>query len=228
MERLFVAMSDGVLRCLMSGFTMDRAHVLGRKQEKGNGRMGFLRSDSFAQDIWSVADLTHYIRDLFAVDFRLQDVEDSVQGSAALRGLVSDLLVPYLALQKGLAAGDYAAAAKQGRLLLDTSQVIVTLLLESGNKVEQHRAQSFDDQGRELVAAVDLVEIRKAFYPLSKTLAELIDAYGTNGQAPLYLQFCPMAFSNTGATWISGTEEINNPDFGPMMLRCGEVQKQIK
>ncbi len=38
--------------------------------------MGFLRSDSFAQqDIWSVIDLTQYIRDLFAVDFRLQDVE---------------------------------------------------------------------------------------------------------------------------------------------------------
>ena len=51
---------------------MDRAYVLNKKE---TAVMGFLRSESFAQDMWSVVDLTHYIRDLFAVDFRLQDVE---------------------------------------------------------------------------------------------------------------------------------------------------------
>ncbi|MCP5096207.1 MAG: exodeoxyribonuclease VII large subunit [Chloroflexi bacterium] len=38
--------------------------------------MGFLRSSKeFSRDAWSVSDLTRYIRDLFEVDFRLQDVE---------------------------------------------------------------------------------------------------------------------------------------------------------
>ncbi|MCA9930363.1 MAG: exodeoxyribonuclease VII large subunit [Anaerolineales bacterium] len=40
--------------------------------------MGFLRkSTEWGSDAWSVTELTHYIRDLFEVDFRLQDVEVS-------------------------------------------------------------------------------------------------------------------------------------------------------
>ncbi|MBK8906109.1 MAG: exodeoxyribonuclease VII large subunit [Anaerolineaceae bacterium] len=39
--------------------------------------MAFLRSTSFFSDSWSVSELTQYIRELFEIDYRLQDVEVS-------------------------------------------------------------------------------------------------------------------------------------------------------
>lgn len=39
--------------------------------------MTFLRSDQFLPQTWSVTDLTQYIRELFEIDYRLQDVEVS-------------------------------------------------------------------------------------------------------------------------------------------------------
>jgi exodeoxyribonuclease VII large subunit len=39
--------------------------------------MAFLRSTSFSSDAWSVSQLTQYIRELFEIDYRLQDVEVS-------------------------------------------------------------------------------------------------------------------------------------------------------
>ena len=39
--------------------------------------MAFLRSSNFASESWSVSELTQYIRELFEIDYRLQDVEVS-------------------------------------------------------------------------------------------------------------------------------------------------------
>ncbi len=41
--------------------------------------------------------------------------------------------------------------------------------------------------------------------------------------ANIYHQYCPMAFNDKGAYWMSDIEEIKNPYFGSKMLECGEV-----
>jgi Cu(I)/Ag(I) efflux system membrane fusion protein len=37
-----------------------------------------------------------------------------------------------------------------------------------------------------------------------------------------------MAFDDRGAAWIQGSQEISNPYFGDMMLRCGEIKEVLK
>ncbi len=39
----------------------------------------------------------------------------------------------------------------------------------------------------------------------------------------IYHEFCPMAFNEKGAYWLSSESEILNPYFGKKMLECGEV-----
>ncbi|NCX95197.1 MAG: DUF3347 domain-containing protein [Chitinophagia bacterium] len=39
----------------------------------------------------------------------------------------------------------------------------------------------------------------------------------------LYRQYCPMAFNDSGAYWLSNDPEIKNPYFGKIMLECGET-----
>ncbi|MAP53541.1 efflux RND transporter periplasmic adaptor subunit [Altibacter sp.] len=44
----------------------------------------------------------------------------------------------------------------------------------------------------------------------------------------LYIQKCPMANSNKGASWISESAEIRNPYYGEAMLTCGSVIDTLK
>lgn len=43
----------------------------------------------------------------------------------------------------------------------------------------------------------------------------------------IYKQFCPMAFNNEGAFWLSTNKEVLNPYFGDVMLHCGRIDAEI-
>lgn len=62
-----------------------------------------------------------------------------------------------------------------------------------------------------------------------ETLTALMMDYAKSndlGKA-LFVQYCPMAFDNKGASWISDVKEIRNPYFGDMMLKCGRVTEEL-
>jgi Cu(I)/Ag(I) efflux system membrane fusion protein len=46
--------------------------------------------------------------------------------------------------------------------------------------------------------------------------------------AHVYQEYCPMAFNEKGAHWLSDDSDIKNPYFGKKMLECGEVTDVIK
>ena len=56
----------------------------------------------------------------------------------------------------------------------------------------------------------------------------LIASLKANGiEDGVYVQYCPMAFDNTGANWLSMSDQIRNPYFGDMMLKCGKVEEKL-
>ena len=67
---------------------------------------------------------------------------------------------------------------------------------------------------------------RKALPELTATVERLLDNAITSGA--IYKQYCPMAFNNTGAYWLSSEKEIRNPYFGDAMLSCGSVKETLK
>jgi hypothetical protein len=46
--------------------------------------------------------------------------------------------------------------------------------------------------------------------------------------AGIYRDFCPMAFNEKGAYWLSDESEIKNPYFGKKMIECGEITDSLK
>lgn len=68
---------------------------------------------------------------------------------------------------------------------------------------------------------------RLEFINLSKAMINAVESFGVGNESPLYIQFCPMANDNKGATWISLNENIINPYFGDAMLTCGSVESVI-
>ncbi|UII21357.1 DUF3347 domain-containing protein [Fulvivirga ligni] len=73
----------------------------------------------------------------------------------------------------------------------------------------------------------DVETQRKYFNELSEHMYTLVKSTKAN-DATVYRQFCPMAFNNEGAYWLSMEEEVNNPYFGDKMLHCGKVDETIE
>ena len=68
---------------------------------------------------------------------------------------------------------------------------------------------------------------RKSFSTLSDNLYKSIKAFGLGGKEAFY-EYCPMAFNNEGAYWLSDENKIRNPYFGDKMLTCGEVKERLQ
>ncbi|HAV12307.1 MAG TPA: efflux transporter periplasmic adaptor subunit [Opitutae bacterium] len=80
-----------------------------------------------------------------------------------------------------------------------------------------------------MFAASDLDTIRKPhFETLSNALIASVKespkAFGQN----LFIMNCPMVYGNTGADWLQSDDDLLNPYFGAMMLRCGKLKETIK
>lgn len=76
------------------------------------------------------------------------------------------------------------------------------------------------------ISATDDIEAQRAAF---ETLSINIYGLAKDGGAGLtvYKQYCPMAFDNKGAYWLSNKKEVLNPFFGASMLRCGSVKETI-
>ena len=72
----------------------------------------------------------------------------------------------------------------------------------------------------------DLKAQREVFQYLTETMIEMVKGQFSSGN--IYVQYCPMAFNDQGAYWLSNTKEIRNPYFGDKMLKCGEVKDVLQ
>ncbi|MDA3786362.1 MAG: efflux RND transporter periplasmic adaptor subunit [Deltaproteobacteria bacterium] len=143
------------------------------------------------------------------------------EGSPEEQRTLGHFVKRYFEVQRALAADDLLAAMEAAAQVQVFLPQVVPLL-------PTPLAEKLTSAGAELAAAQEMEGLRLAFYPLSQALMEAVTRVGVAGTGPVYEQFCPMAFGNTGATWLAEKEEINNPYFGAMMLRCGEVKKQLQ
>ena len=74
--------------------------------------------------------------------------------------------------------------------------------------------------------AENIQQQRENFIYVSEALIKTVAAFGVKGES-LYVDYCPMANSDKGAYWLSGTAEIRNPYYGEAMLKCGEIVEQL-
>jgi Cu(I)/Ag(I) efflux system membrane fusion protein len=61
---------------------------------------------------------------------------------------------------------------------------------------------------------------------VSDMLYDLIKNTGLKGDT-VYHQYCPMAFDDKGAYWLSSQSAIRNPYFGKEMLTCGNTKDTL-
>ncbi len=72
----------------------------------------------------------------------------------------------------------------------------------------------------------DIDAKRKQLNVITDNLWSLTRTVKYDGEK-VYYQFCPMAFKNQGAYWLSNSRQIRNPYFGDKMLTCGETADSL-
>lgn len=104
---------------------------------------------------------------------------------------------------------------------------------EGASTAASNLAETFGDERAELKETAekitqtnDLEEQRRLFSGFTQVVTPLIEENLESGS--IYQKFCPMAFNNEGAYWLSDIEPVNNPYFGEKMLRCGRIERTIE
>ena len=133
---------------------------------------------------------------------------------SVLSDQANPIIVAYLQLKDDLVETDAKKAQKSA------TKFISTLNDEEGERVEIIR-----DAAEKIAASGDVNVQREHFGTLSDELYAY--AQTTEMGVNLYRQYCPMAFQNKGAYWLSSESKIMNPYFGDKMLHCGVVKDEF-
>lgn len=149
-------------------------------------------------------------------------------GSEELSRSLTKLLDAYLSLQKNLADDAEEKSLQDIQPITSAAADFTTELARFPDENSRKLSSVLEAALMQLKGSVNIEEIRAAFYPLSKIIIEAVSAYGVSTVYPIYEHYCPMAFNDTGANWLDTSEVISNPYFGDLMLRCGEVRRQLK
>ena len=142
--------------------------------------------------------------------------------------LLNSLFNQYISLKDAMVGSDAqktkTAADKVHRALSE----IDTKLLPTGEVIKWEKLSgSMDRQIGLIISSGKIDEQRLAFSAFNNHFYLAIKTYGLKGITAFY-QYCPMAFDNKGAYWISESEAIKNPYFGDEMLTCGETREILK
>lgn len=142
--------------------------------------------------------------------------------------VIHGIIGHYLTVKNALASDNPADAAKAATMLRDALKKLDKSRLTVEQKTAFDKSEGSIRDQASLIAdsGGDIAKQRDAFFPLSESISALARQFG--GGKTLYVDFCPMARDNQGATWISEQKDIRNPYFGSGMLTCGSVKETIQ
>lgn len=140
---------------------------------------------------------------------------------------LSAVATTYLQLKDALVASDSKTAKTQAEQIQKTiDKVDMSLLTGEAHVYWMEQLKALQSHGTKITQLDDVEEQRKQFDFFSQSLIGSLKVFGVESDT-FYVQFCPMAFDNRGAEWLSKNEQILNPYFGKKMLKCGTIQDVI-
>lgn len=139
------------------------------------------------------------------------------------------LLAAYISVKDALVASDTAkasAAARDLALAADSLQVQEIKGDSMLKETARNFASTVSSSALGLAGEPDIKAKRKEFQMIADAMWTLTQTVQYDGQK-LYWHYCPMAFNNSGAYWMSNERQVVNPYFGNEMLHCGSVQDSL-
>jgi len=151
------------------------------------------------------------------------------KNSSDFNNKFTSLLNSYYGLKDALAASNDTLAASQAKALTASAGNLNLKEAKADSSIIEMADQyvgSVSAEAQALAAEPTLEEKRKSFQMISDNMYDLVRTVHFDREI-VYHQFCPMAFNDAGAFWLSSSADIKNPYFGKKMLTCGEVKDSI-
>jgi Cu(I)/Ag(I) efflux system membrane fusion protein len=140
---------------------------------------------------------------------------------------LKDLVAESTKLSGEFVSSDAQKVKAQAEVVMTTLDKMDRKLLdEQGNGLWMEGVMVVAHMLQKIRESDDIEVQRKAFAVYNNSLFFLAKAFGIADQQ-VYYQYCPMAFDNQGAYWMSSIQEILNPYFGDKMLHCGSNKDGI-
>lgn len=144
-----------------------------------------------------------------------------------LKAQFDAILDAYFQVKDALVAGDAEKTVTSSALLMGAIANVNDGSVPEADRLRwQNRKKELLRYAMSIEQTTVLEEQRVQFEPLSNALYLVLTDIGA-GTKPVYKQYCPMAFDDKGAFWLSDNEEILNPYFGDAMLHCGMVKEVL-
>ena len=122
-----------------------------------------------------------------------------------------------------------ALALKNHNIITSETALFISQLSDQKNfsaDIDQPTLIQLNKVMQEINATKKIDEVYGPFAEISDLFYDFLDHYKIKN-ITLFRQYCPMAFDNKGAYWLSNTQEIYNPYFEEEMRFCGEVKEQL-
>lgn len=154
--------------------------------------------------------------------------EPQFQVEAVFQNQLADVFTSYISLKEALISSNgKEVKAEVPNVQKALGKVDMKLVSGAAHNDWMNYMGRIESSLTEIQVNKDIEAQRKSFRTLSENLHKTIKAYGLGGKDVFY-QFCPMAFNNEGAHWLSDQEKIRNPYYGDKMLTCGAVKEKLK
>ena len=139
------------------------------------------------------------------------------------------LLNDYYALKDNFVAEKDSLIAQSGRSMMVSADSLKLGELKADSSIlatALSYSLGISSELKGLLGEKDIIEKRKSFQIISDQLYDLIRTVKYD-RSVVFHDYCPMAFNDQGANWLSNTSEIRNPYIPKKMITCGEVKDSI-
>lgn len=151
------------------------------------------------------------------------------KNSSEFNDKFTNLLTSYYQLKDAFVLSNDTMAISQAKTLIASAKDLNLMEVKADSSIVDMANQyisSISSEAKALVAEPKLEGKRKSFQMISDNMYDLVRTVHFDKEI-VYHQFCPMAFNDAGAYWLSKSDDIKNPYFGKKMLTCGEVKDSI-
>ncbi len=161
-----------------------------------------------------------------AIESKLNPSDQTFDSDPSFRQQLQSVFKAYLPVKDALVKGDPKVASNEAQKLLTAIEKVDMTLVSGNAHMEWMKdVDVLKSATKEITEASDLRNERILLSPLSDQLFYSLRKFQVEVDA--YRQYCPMAFNNEGAFWLSDSQEILNPYFGESMLTCGHVDEKL-
>ena len=140
------------------------------------------------------------------------------------------LMADYYALKEGFVDEKDSAIAQSARSMMVAADSLKLKALQADSNIIAtaltYSSGISSELKKGLLGEKKIEGKRKSFQIISDQLYDLVRTVQYDREV-VYHDYCPMAFNDQGANWLSNTADIRNPYIPKKMISCGEIKDSI-